>query len=96
MLFDWFEIDSYIQQLRNCAHIPYFHIAYFSLHAVNEKYLLILSEYFMPKSSSDFATDFIPIVAWYSYEQTWSQGRYIQYKNNDNSFNKNLSILFHI
>ena len=56
------EIDSYIQQLRNGADIglPYFHIAHFSLYTVDEKYLLILCEYFMPKSSSDSATDFIP------------------------------------
>ena len=45
------EIDSYIQQLRNGADISYFHIAHFSLHTVNDKYLLTLSEFFMPKSS---------------------------------------------
>ena len=65
------EIDGYIQQPKNGADIPYFHIAHFSLYSVNEKYVLILSEYFMPKSSPDSATDFMtPIVAWYSYEQT--------------------------
>ena len=50
------EIDSYIQQHRNGADIPYFHIGHFSLDSVNEKYMLILCDFFMPKSSSDSAT----------------------------------------
>ena len=57
------EIDSHIQQRRNGADLLYFHITHFSLHTVNEKYLLILSEYFKPKSSSDNSdstTDFLP------------------------------------
>ena len=54
------EINSYIQQLRDGADILYFHIAHFSLHTVNENYLLILSEYVMPKSSPDSATNFTP------------------------------------
>ena len=56
---------SYIQ-LRNGAYnletvLTYrIFIAHFSLHTANEKYMLILRTYFMLKSSSDSATDFIP------------------------------------
>ena len=65
-------------------YLPYFQTAYFCLHTVNEKYLLIFSEYFMPKPSSDSATDVIPycsLVFLRAYMIT-GQIAYIQYKNN--------------
>ena len=55
-------IHQYYKQkkLFKMLYLPYFQTANFCLHTVNEKYLLILSEYFMPKPSSDSTTDVIP------------------------------------